>query len=477
MNRTLRRFVLLCTFAATAGAQQPEPKLPPGLAPPPKPPEEKKERGPALPPGLERPSGPVLPPGLEPRPADVAEETPETKLGRGRFSLDLHGFWEARGGLRLQNDPAQPRDAILGETRFQLETAKTWGKTVFEYMGDIVLDGVLEEADFDLRRLRLTVPIGDTLDLRIGRQVLTWGTGDLIFINDLFPKDWNSFLIGRDVEYLKAPSDAIRLGWFPRWFNVDLVYSPRFNADRFITGDRVSFWSPLLGRRAGRDNQVHFDSPDDRFEDDEWAVRVYRTFGATEVALYGYSGYWKSPAGQRLIPLRATFPKLNVYGASVRGTIGKGIANAEIGYYDSREDRAGGDPFTDNSEVRVLLGYEREIGKEFTASVQYYLVHILGYNAYRNTLPGFLEPRDRDRHVVTLRLTKLLMNQDLTLSSFLFYSPSDGDGYWRPNVTYKVSDDWRVEAGANVFFGEADHTFYAQFADNSNVYIGIRRSF
>jgi hypothetical protein len=46
-------------------------------------------------------------------------------------------------------------------------------------------------------------------------------------------------------------------------------------------------------------------------------------------------------------------------------------------------------------------------------------------------------------------------------------------------VTYfhKVSDQWRVDAGANIFFGEAHHTFYAQFADNSNVYIGLRRSF
>ncbi|MFW6031595.1 MAG: hypothetical protein ACOC9T_03300, partial [Myxococcota bacterium] len=32
------------------------------------------------------------------------------------------------------------------------------------------------------------------------------GTGDLVFLNDLFPKDWRSFLLGRDLDYLKAPS-------------------------------------------------------------------------------------------------------------------------------------------------------------------------------------------------------------------------------------------------------------------------------
>ncbi len=62
--------------------------------------------------------------------------------------------------------------------------------------------------------------------ITLGRQILTWGTGDLVFINDLFPKDWVSFFIGRDVEYLKAPSDALKVSAFSSWANLDLVYTP-----------------------------------------------------------------------------------------------------------------------------------------------------------------------------------------------------------------------------------------------------------
>src|SRR5690606_33752852 len=108
----------------------------------------------------------------------------------------------------------QSKAFTIAETRLQLKVEKFWAKAAFEYTGDFIFDGVMEKADYDLRQLRLTLRITDSLDLRVGRQVLTWGTGDLLFINDLFPKDWQSFFIGRDEEYLKAPSDSLRLGWY-----------------------------------------------------------------------------------------------------------------------------------------------------------------------------------------------------------------------------------------------------------------------
>jgi hypothetical protein len=110
------------------------------------------------------------------------------------------------------------------------------------------------------------------------------GHGDLLFINDLFPKDWNSFFIGRDDEYLKAPSDSAKASFFSDWANLDVIYSPRFDSDRYIDGRRISYWNGQ--RLAGRDDEVDADKPDDVFEDDEWAARLYRSVGAYEVATY-----------------------------------------------------------------------------------------------------------------------------------------------------------------------------------------------
>ena len=60
---------------------------------------------------------------------------------------------------------------------------------------------------------------------------------------------------------------------------------------------------------------------------------------------------------------------------------------------------------------------------------------------------------------------------------FVFYSPSDDDGYVRPIATFAVDDHWTLEGGANWFFGDEDHTFFGQFEDNTNVYAAIRYSY
>ncbi len=457
---------VLAMVLIVAGAWAEEPALPAGLG----------GEEPSLPAGLGGTAEPALPAGLgDDTIVDDSAKKPPSEGMRER--LGLHGFWETRAGVRTQSDPAQSKDTPLAESRLQLETIRDWGPVEVGLRADFMLDGVLEQADFDLRRLRLTWSPLDNLDLRMGRQVLTWGTGDLIFINDMFPKDWQSFLAGRDEEYLKAPSDALRVGLFTDWVNVNFVYTPQFDHDRFITGERISFYNPMKGRTSGRDEQADFDAPSTWFQDDEFALRLYRNIGAYEFALYAYSGYWKSPGGQRLLPMQATFPKLNVYGASLRGTVGKGIGNIEAGYYDSRQDRGGGNPFINNSEIRLLIGYEQELAREFTGGFQYYLEHMMDYDDYRDTLPFFVDARDRNRHVFTVRLTKLLMNQDLTLSFFVFYSPSDGDGYLRPKAAYKVNDTWIVEGGANIFLGIAQHTFFGQFEDDSNIYANVRASF
>ena len=86
--------------------------------------------------------------------------------------------------------------------------------------------------------------------------------------------------------------------------------------------------------------------------------------------------------------------------------------------------------------------------------------------------------RDRqNRHLFTLRLTKLLRGQDLKLSLFNFYSPSDKDGYLRLNIAYKIRDSLKAEAGGNIFYGQKDHSFFGQFKDNSNIFTALHYDF
>ncbi|MEZ5517699.1 MAG: hypothetical protein R3F41_09600 [Gammaproteobacteria bacterium] len=457
----------------TGGASAQEPPLPGGLM-----------NEPSLPGGLG--GEPALPGGLggnEAEPGKVSGIPGDSWWQSLPFTLS--GFWEARVGARVQEDRWQ-KDLSLGESRLQLELQQDWDRARLQVTADLLFDPVLDrhridlergQGWLDLRQASLLLRPADVLDLEVGRQVLTWGTGDLLFINDLFPKDWNSFFIGRQDEYLKAPSDAVKAAFFNDTVNVDVVYTPRFDSDRFIDGRRLSFFNPASGGLSGRSQPLQSDLPDRWFDDGELAVRLYRNLGSWESALYAYDGFWKSPGGMNPQTGQVTFPELIVLGGSLRGPLAAGIANFEVGYYDSREDRNGTNPLINNSEYRLLAGFEKELLPQLTLGLQYYLEWLQDYGSYRESLVEGQSPRDEKRHVFTTRLTRLLMSQNLTLSLFNYFSPSDQDGYLRMNGNYKLNDRWQMEVGGNLFYGDRRDTFFGQFEKNNNLYAGLRFSF
>lgn len=479
--------LLLCLLLVTVLPQNTfgdnVPPLPSGLGGAPA--EESTEDQPGLPSGLGAASpaedqGPSLPSGLM---SDKPAQEKKPAADKSSIWPNITGFMEARYGIRLRRDPYE-KDTSIGEARLQVELEKALKKVLFRGTADFYYDTLANEHSIemekgkgfiDLREANFSFSAFGNTDIKVGRQILTWGTGDLLFINDLFPKDWQSFLSGRDTEYLKAPSDAVKVSIYSGAVNVDIVYTPKFDSDRFITGERLSYFNGY--RDAGSDSIVQAERPDNWLKNDEWAVRFFKNINGNEFALYGYRGYWKSPAGADTVTFRNIFPGLYVYGLSIRGQAGKGIGNIEAGYYDSADDSSGDNPFINNGQFRFLAGYEQDLpalASDLTVGFQYYLEHMLDYDEYLRSLPAGSVTADENRHVITARITKLYLNQNLRCSLFTFYSPSDQDMYARPNMNYKISDNLQAELGINLFMGQYSNTFFGQFHNNTNSYMALR---
>lgn len=391
--------------------------------------------------------------------------------------VEIHGFAEVGAAARVVDDPLQPGDFLLSEARFQLDLAHYGERAELAFKGDLTSDGVLDEVDIDIRQAVIALRAADWLDVRAGRQVLTWGTGDLVFLNDLFPKDFQSFFIGRDDEYLKAPANALRLTFYSSLANLDVVATPVFEPDRTITGERMSFFDPGRGELVSASSSpppARPSRPDKKVRNGELAVRAFRNVSGYELALYAYAGFTKQPlaADDEGNPYHS---RLAAYGASARGAMAGGIVHVEGSYYDGADD-AGDAPEVPNSQLRGAVGYTRELIPELTGGVQYYAEHTLDYDRLIAASPNpDIEPSET-RHVLTTRLTYRLLQQTLTASLFAFVSPNDGDAHLRPMVSYDWTDGFSVTAGANVMLGDA-HTFFGQLSDASNVYLRGRYSF
>lgn len=397
-----------------------------------------------------------------------------------RAQASLHGFLQANYAFRATGSDCPSGmacDVMRAEERVQLkfELSSPNGRAGAVARVDLFHDAVRDDANVDLREAYVELA-ARRFSARIGRQVVTWGLGDLLFINDVFPKDWVAFLTGAPLEYLKVGSDAIKLGVYSGSVGAEAVVTPVFAPDRVPGPDRLFFFDPLPAIA----NRVT-ERPTLDFEHMQLAGRLYSRLGRYEVAAYASVGFFGMPGARpNLIALpRIVFfyPRLHTYGGSLQGPLGAGVLSIEGGYYDSRDDRSGTDPTVQNSEARWLAAYQFQPREDLTVALQYYGELMSDYGPYLHTLPSGLPARDRYRQVASVRLTQLRRHQTLRLGLLMMGSPTDRDLYLNPSVRYNITDELWAEVGGNIFWGQKGHTFFGQFEKNSSVFLVARYGF
>lgn len=398
--------------------------------------------------------------------------------------LSLHGFLQTNYSVRVADDNpqgAKQGNLILGEERIQLKGSFYPEKSKIGVFAksDFYHDWYEEDFNVDFREGYLDLR-EDKFGLRVGRQIYTWGVGDLLFINDVFSKDWEAFYSGRPLEYLKIGVDSLKLDVYSDIVSAEAVVMPFFESDDFPSVGRFHFFDPYPNIQ-----NRELKKPDSAFEEFgnmEYALRLYRYIGDFDVSAYAYKGFFGSP-GMKADNFNSPstisnfYPELAVYGLSAQDAALTGVVSAEYGYYDSLDDRSGKDPGINNSQSRFLIGYQKAFPQDFTVGVQYYGEFMRQYRQYEDNLPPAFAKRSELHQYITLRLTKLLKYQTLKLSLFTFYSPDEEDSFIIPEISYNITDNLLGIMGMNIFAGSEDDTTFGQHKKDTNIYVTARYSF
>jgi len=386
--------------------------------------------------------------------------------------VQFHGF--VMGNVAVRTTGERPPHGeggvfVLGEERLRLDVsgATATGRMLFLAKGDLFHDAVSNRVEGDVREAYAGFR-GGPLDLRLGRQIVTWGVGDLFFVNDVFPKDWESFFSGRPMEYLKRGVDAARVQYSSRPVNLDLIATPFFRADALPSPRRFLLYDPFAGVASREERK-----PPARAANTEVALRVSRRAAGFDLSFYGYRGFWRTPAvaasGDGGAPSAVQFyPRLVVWGASAQRNWLAGVISLEAGRYDSRDDRRGANPPIPNSEWRMLAGYQRQLAADLTANVQVYSEVV-----DRPPRSGAANP-DRFRGIASFRLTQFVAYQNWRLSVFLAYSPTADDFFAQPEIWRRLTNRFSVAAGANIFSGRRETPFFGRMRKSDNVYVTAR---
>ncbi len=375
------------------------------------------------------------------------------------------------GYSSLINDDTNADGQVMNELRALSEFVYKADSYTLNFDVEVFVDQLTPSNEVNIDQLNFLIPFSNGYDLKIGRQVITWGTGDMLFLNDLFAKSWRSFFNGHNDGDLKPTIDAVRFSHYGEKFNYEVAILTEFVPDETPNGERYSFYLPGFGIIQPQPKLVTI-----KETAPEFSARLFSNTNGIELAVYAYSGFFKSPSQINEFGLLG-FNKMFSLGASLRMPLAGGLFNTEIVSYDSVDDKNGNDPFVQNGQFRFLLGYEKEIASELTLATQLYLEKTLNYQSLLDNLAVGQSAPEQNRTMITMRLTHQEFQQKLMNSLMLFISPSDDDHYIRYSSRYSLTDQWKIIAGLNWLDGDREETFLAQMQNNSNVFFRVHYSF
>jgi hypothetical protein len=400
--------------------------------------------------------------------ASPDEEPSADTPGKASF-FEVHGFLQNNTSQRVVTSSQYPAELLKLENRLQLELIHTGSQGGFHSKTDVAWDPDNHTSRLDLREAYLT-RTGKNLDLTVGKQIITWGVGDLVFLTDVFPKDWVAFITGSPIEYLKKGSVAAKADYYIAGTTLEGIVIPVFTPDTLPGGDKLAFFSPFPA-----DTVVRREKPAATLGNAEVGLRASRMIRDYDTSLYLFSG-WDPRPSPDFTTGTLEYNRLGMAGASFQGPYHGYLLSGELAYYRT-EDTTGSDPAIPNPSLKSLLSLERTLEGNRVVSLQWVQEWMTKYDAYVATLPAEFPRQARATTTLTARYRDTLRRETIKRTLFILYNPIDQDYFVNAEWRQDLSDNVWYAVGVNLFGGKHPWTNYGQFEHNSNLYFTLRRGF
>ena len=377
------------------------------------------------------------------------------------LSLQLNGFVDSYHALQLQS----PHKIMSSRTRLRLEMRADYGEASLFSSVNLAYNSLIKEQSGAFLREAYFDYAGKYLEVKAGRQIVTWGVADGLRITDLIsPMDYTEFM-ANDYDDIRVPVNAINLKYPGESFSAELVFVPVPEYFVMPSGEDNP-WSMPVPEGVSMDlsgtPEKHIKNSEVgtrlRFflENLDFSLTALRTFNKSPVTIADYDPETKS------VVIQGIYKPMYVLGGDFSIPVSEFVVRGEMaGYF--------GEPIALNDSRRyrlrktfnVLLGLDWYAGDNWTFMVQYMHKVIMDYRKELGM--------DQNTSMVTARISKEVLNNTLKLSVYGMFDIDNVSFYIRPAADYLLNDQITLSLGADILGGRRGT--FKTYEDNTQIWV------
>ncbi|MBN2091675.1 hypothetical protein JW964_18820 [candidate division KSB1 bacterium] len=392
---------------------------------------------------------------------------------RNSAQFSIKGFCDWYQAVRIN----KPHDYLSSRTRVRTELAASRENASLFTSLNIIKNEILpQNSGFHLREAYIDYQ-GTNWDIRIGRQIIIWGNADGIQITDIVsPMDYTEFL-AQDYDDIRMPVEGVKTRYNWNQASLEMVWIPVFQSDIFPAEDNPWAFKMNLPTQFPPEFEPAI-LPEKKVANSDFGGKISFFLPGFDFNLSTLYTWDKTPVmssgflqrnDSSYISIQPQYHRLFFVGQEISWPIGAFVIRGENAFFRGKhfESKNPNINLFKKNTLHWLAGIDWYPGREWNLSAQFSDLYILDYDSGINT--------DRHSILATFSISKNLLRNTLTLSSFAYYGFNDHETFARFQVRYALTDEIAFESGADVFIGNTG--LLGQFKDNNEVFFKAKYSF
>lgn len=401
----------------------------------------------------------------------------------GRLQAGVKGFIDTYHAIRT----ASPGDWMASRSRVRGELTLEKDNAGMFVSANAVHNSLLkDQSGFFLREAYLYYSKSG-VDIRAGRQIVTWGVADAMRITDIIsPMDFTEFLT-QDYDDIRIPVNGVRVRYTrPKW-SAEAIVIPVSSFYELST-DNANPWAVNLPDMTIPYSINLDNTPKKQLKNMEYGGRIGAYLSGVDFNLYALRTWNKMPVFRKTIAADGSllcdgeYRRMTMLGADLSVPLGKFVVRAEAAEYFGEAQEpvigtsvespvtgysAASAPVVTRNSTNALIGVDWYAGNDWQLGLQYSHKYISGDMSGISTF--------RNAGMATVRISKDLLHSTLSLSTFAYVDVANGGIYNRLYADYALTDQIHALLGYDFF--HADKGQFAMYGRNSEVWIKLKYSF